>query len=250
MTNCPKVFITAAGSSRRFGGTVLKQLLPVNHEPIIRRTIRQVRETSPDSEVYILTWHPQLFFHDVQTIHTHTRPPELADTILLSERYWGSRNVVLMGDVVFSDDAIRRVFEGAGAGGVKVYARVGTVVKSNSERFALTFDSDHAAFVRSLLARASSEFSIEGREGSSGMRKICSAAKPGFLFPFCTDKVYGFVLFPLFRPFRDFLFFHVINECAWIPWPPVELVLLDDDPITTDIDNWQEYFAFIRSGVL
>ena len=240
------VFITAAGTSRRFGTGFVKQLLPINHEPIIQRTIRQVMSMMPDAKVYVLTWHDALLtIKDVTVIDTKTRPKELADTILLSMPYWTERNIVLMGDTVFGDAALRTIlFHPDDA--VTIFARNSYLSghKPGSERFALFFISKHADYVKAVLHRASSVLGSIGETGHSGMRKICYATRPGWQIQFITNTPIN----PVIRPARDFILYHIIKDRFWQPALPAKLEIIND-MVTTDIDNWEEYFAYIRSGV-
>jgi len=239
MTN---VFILAAGTSRRFGGKILKQELPINGEKIIRRIIRQVREYDNRINIYILTWHDTLKFGDVNIIDTKVRPQELSDTILLSYPYWGKRNVILLGDVVYSNDTINKIL--SHNNGVTIFARDKCPIKSSSERVALTFPIEYSNYLWLLLHKAARIFRYDGREGHAGMQKICLSTKPDWLLPF----VHNTPIHPLIRPFRDYFIYHIYTT-SWYPSFPVHLELVDDS-ITTDIDTPEEYQKFIAMAKL
>lgn len=250
MTNdeLPTVFITAAGNSRRFGNGTLKQLLLINGEPLIRRMVRQIREIVPDAQIHILTWHDALRFPDVTIIDTHKRPPELADTILLSEPYWSTYNVVLMGDVIYDKNTLAEILEYSE--NLNIWARYADInFKDHSERFSLTFPYDYRHQVRALLLRASGMYGQPDIDGSAGMRKICYATKPEWVVNLTTTRRFDSPFYSLIRPFRDFFCCHFIDyRSDWLPDPPVTLRYVNDY-LTTDIDNWDEYYSVLRRGV-
>ena len=241
MTKITRVFILAAGTSRRFGGKILKQELLINGEKIIRRTIRQVLEYNSKLQIYILTWHKSLMFIDVNVINTKLRPQELSDTILLSRPYWKEWNIILLGDVVYSDDALKKIL--SNNNGITIFGRDKCPTKPGSERFALSFPIEQSEYITNLLQRASKTFRKDKWEGHGGMKKICWSTHPNWLLPFVSDiPTYLFI-----RPFRDYFIYHIYTT-SWHPASPTSLELIND-PITTDIDTPEEYAAFLALGV-
>lgn len=137
MPTTPSVFITAAGSSTRFNGQT-KQLLPVDGEPIIRRTIRLVREYDPDIPIYVVTWKPDLKFDDVLVVDTVKPTNTVTDTILFTEPWWSQTNVFLLGDVVYYPQSLRKILNSRC---LKMFGSTACNGKGYSERFALTFQA-------------------------------------------------------------------------------------------------------------
>ena len=235
----PRVFILAAGSARRFNGCI-KQLLPVAGEPIIRRTIRQVREHKPDAAIWVVTWHPDLMFPDVAVIDTGTQPPQLADSMLWSKPLWGDRTIFLLGDVVYGDQALRDILEYSGP--LAVIGRDHCRIKPNSERFALTFPGHQNKTVAELLRKSTSIFANTAYENIAGIYKICLASQPAWKRIHCTD----YPVHSLLRPFRDYFVWHVLGGPLWYP-DTFRTILVDDD-MTTDIDTPEDYAAFLELG--
>jgi hypothetical protein len=234
----PNIFILAAGSSRRFNGAI-KQLLPINGEPIIRRTIRQVREHIPDAAIWVVTWHEELMFlrFQVNIIHTGFQPPQLAHSILWTESQWGPRNIILLGDVVYGDLAMRRILDYSGA--LAVFGSDHCPIKGN-ERFALSFPGEEADQVYELLAKSASLYENTDLEDHGGLCKICLATMPHWKRILCTISP----VHPLFRPARDYFIWHILGGPQW--HPDTFHTILIDDGMTTDIDTPEDYAAFLR----
>jgi hypothetical protein len=107
-----KAIIMAAGEQTRWGNSfgVPKHLIPVNHEPIVKRTIRLLRDQSvvdislvgPDSDLYRIQG---------SKLHVPKKTPAYADAdkFLSSQELWNTtgRTITLFGDVYFTEQAIR-----------------------------------------------------------------------------------------------------------------------------------------------
>lgn len=101
--------ILAAGSSIRYRG-VAKQLLPVGDETILERMIRQCRQHR---------YTPVVFTANNWIIKAldgyncdHWLPPKsdtVCDTIYHMSGFWGPRTAILLGDVIYSQDAMARI---------------------------------------------------------------------------------------------------------------------------------------------
>jgi hypothetical protein len=133
-------FITAAGHASRVNGKV-KQLFPINGEPIYHRTIRLIKAVDPNPLIYVITWRKELTHPDVVYIDTKEPTKCLYDTILRTLPYWGVRNCVLMGDTVFTEDAIRTIYNNSHR--KMCYGRYRDIKHGNPERYALTFSTDY-----------------------------------------------------------------------------------------------------------
>jgi choline kinase len=56
MKRCKKVFILAAGNCSRWNG-ICKQLIQIDGEPLIHRTVRLIRECDENADIYIVSTH-------------------------------------------------------------------------------------------------------------------------------------------------------------------------------------------------
>jgi hypothetical protein len=243
----PTVFLLCAGSSRRVGTT--KQLLPVGGEPMIRRTIRLVREINPEIKIYMITWHPELMFDDVTVIDTRTRPPQLTDTILFSKPYWQDRNIFLTGDTVYDKGTMAKIL--SDGEDITIFCRDSCPMKPSSERFTFSFSKDDSEKVTRLLQKCSRIYLGTTHEGCCGLGKICYSTKPEFLIGLVSPVLYidgTHNYLHLIRPFRDFFIFHIYRD-FWKPWNTITLKPVTDN-ITTDIDTPEEYRDFLALGVV
>jgi hypothetical protein len=242
----PTVFLLCAGFSKRVGST--KQLLPVGGEPIIRRTIRLIREIDPSISIYMLTWKPELMFDDVIVIDTGGRPPQLSDTILFSRPYWKERNIFLTGDTIYGERTMKKIL--ADMKGITVFYRDSCPTKPSSERFTFSFSIEDSERVIQLLQKSSRIYTGTTHETCCGLGKICYATKPEYLMWLISPIVYidgTHQHIRLVRPFRDF-FIYSIHQ-FWKPWDTIRLVPVDD-AITTDIDTMEEYNTFVSLGLV
>lgn len=107
------VIIPAAGDGTRFDGDGPKQLLDINGEPLIKRLVRQLKER--DHRAVVLT-HNEMITTALRydcPIYWPAMSRYLIETIYHAPIMWTSfeRHVVLLGDCVFSDDALDTIFE-------------------------------------------------------------------------------------------------------------------------------------------
>lgn len=99
------VFILAAGSQKRWqkGNPEypIKQLVPIDGEPLLDRTIRQLKERGYDARV--ITHRKELmrdnYIHPVDNSYTVT-------SIMSAVSHSGKKNLVLLGDVYFTEEAM------------------------------------------------------------------------------------------------------------------------------------------------
>lgn len=139
------IFIAVAGQHKRFGDTE-KCTLPVNGEPLIRRTIRLLKEKFPGVQPCILTWNTDLLFPDCEYVLTgKTRC--LAETILKGKDTWHGSVYILLGDVVYTGNFIDRVFD---VPGIAVFASTGNG-KWYSELYTLSFDEKNYRYMEKVL---------------------------------------------------------------------------------------------------
>lgn len=139
------IFIAAAGQHTRFGDTDKCRVL-VNGEPLIRRTIRLLKEKFPGVRPCVLTWNKELIFPDCDYILTgKTRC--LAETILQSRNKWHGIVYVFLSDVVYTGSFIDRVFD---VQGIAVFASMDDR-KGYSERYTLSFAEKDYQYMEKVL---------------------------------------------------------------------------------------------------
>lgn len=243
----PTVFILCAGSSSRMGGEI-KQLLYVMGEPMIRRTIRQIREHNPDIKIYVITWRDELKFKDVFVIDTKVPPRQMTDSISFSRRYWREQNIFLVGDAVYGDEIIKDILEHDGDN--CIFYKDVCPNKNHTERFAWVFSKQEIPGIEEHLDKTARIFANTQYERCCGLWKICYATYPEWLARLICPVTYTNNSHPYLRyirPFRDFFVFHI--HSFWKPQRFISLIKVDDS-ITTDIDTPEEYEDFVASGVV
>ena len=215
----PTVFILAAGNSSRFGGNV-KQLADINGEPLIRRTIRLVREFNPDIPIYIVTFRKELQFDDCLTINTVKPTGCVSQSILFTEPRWGRLNVFLVGDGVFYQDTLNEVLS---TKEYTMFGKRGTAEKP-PERFALVFSKkDRDSVIKTCIASY----------GLLGFRGYCLGCYPKILW------LKQLELPLLLRKPRDVLVFNILQKIWNFYELPYNHIYLTDN--TQDIDTPEDY---------
>ena len=108
--NNTSVIILAAGDAVRFGG-IRKQLLPIGATSILKRMVDQAKHNcccptvvAADDEIIsaALSYGAQAYLP--------VNKNATCDTLLSSWELWSDRVVVLLGDVVYSNDTINKIF--------------------------------------------------------------------------------------------------------------------------------------------
>jgi hypothetical protein len=169
----PKVFIFASGLAKRWARVgpgkgketdIVKQLLPADGEPVLVRTVRQLKArglgctiVTPHQAIkqaMMAEFTDDVIDHFIDFLDAGS-PPLLVDTIAATTRFWAERNIGLMGDVWFSDRAMDIITT---PGGFHFYGRIGFshITKGQAELFAWSWDSTCFASVTQAL-RASQE---------------------------------------------------------------------------------------------
>lgn len=233
MPPLPTVFITAAGTAERFNRDV-KQLLTINGEPIIRRTIRLIREYNKDIPIYVITWDDRLKFDDVLIIDTVKTTPSVVESILFSRQYWDQQNIFLLGDVIFHPHTLHQILAYNKTG---MFGRRSHVIKPGSERFALTINHYDFEYMEDLCAICHDIMPCG--DGHGGLFCLFVVAHDPRLYPILPVKLEKF---KVIRPARDWIYYHLLFRLLWKPWFFVEV----NDPYTTDIDTPEEYAHFLR----
>jgi hypothetical protein len=106
------VFILCAGSGKRWKNHlgVPKQLVRIGGESLVGRMSRQVVSLGSPAPI-IVSRKSQIITAGNAGGFTIDATDSLAETILCTGSLWTERNVFLLGDVFFTDSAIRRILE-------------------------------------------------------------------------------------------------------------------------------------------
>lgn len=110
-----QVIIIAAGEQTRWEDyhSTPKHLIDVLGEPLLHRTVRQVRTLAPEKTDIVVVGLDERYKVDGAELHIPTKNPEHfdADKFLNSRQFWAwpGRTVVLYGDVFFTDEALMQI---------------------------------------------------------------------------------------------------------------------------------------------
>lgn len=164
--------IMCQGQSSRWAGSEPKHLAMIAGEPVIARTMRQLKELGVDHIVII---GEKKHFEQYGEVHEQRDPkPEVCNGINDTFIVWGfyirsfcDRVVILLGDVVYSDACLRAIYEDREP--LRMFGRIGenkTTGKTYDERFALAFDRAYAkpvlAAIEEVLLRPECIASLKG----------------------------------------------------------------------------------------
>lgn len=147
-----RYILAIAGDGSRWNNHlgVRKHFAPINGEPLILRTIRQIRQFDKDAEIYI-GQNPKykVSIPDV-TIYDGTTYKKGAesDRYFASTPFWNreGRTVLIWGDVYFTDDAVEKLTKLSDTW--LRYGRVGgSSLKGWGEEFAISFNPEHQDLV-------------------------------------------------------------------------------------------------------
>ena len=100
-----KVFILASGEQVRFEGSELKQLLILKGQSIIRRIQKQFEIYYP---VWGITCHEEITGEVCEFI-TPEKHRWTVETLKSTAKYWTDRTIVLLGDVIFTENAVDKI---------------------------------------------------------------------------------------------------------------------------------------------
>lgn len=131
----------------RWGEGTPKQLVAVDGEPVLHRTVRKclVRKIQPT----IVAVDPALTMPQVASFEPSDHRYWVS-TLLSCAPLWGDETIVLLGDVWFSAEAMDQIAEGSG---LRVYGRQGCSALTGGppEVFACRFSREHHTEVASAL---------------------------------------------------------------------------------------------------
>lgn len=134
--------ILAAGEARRMNGK-LKQLLPMGNTTIIGRTLTQLKSCQQRT---IMVTHKSEIAACHHRVHDPVKRDTVCDSLLSAAHLWDDRTIVLLGDVVYSNDTFNRIMDCRDR--IRVFG-------NTAEIFAIVFSSKEHAKVRAALRKAS-----------------------------------------------------------------------------------------------
>lgn len=148
------VIIMAAGSARRWTDIVPKQLVEIDGEIILYRTLRLLREAgivhptltaSPHLLNFVERWKM-----GAAEVYVPTENFQEIDRFLSCQERWGEQTLFLYGDVYYTKEAISQILHNY-APPVTFYGRrSGNTVKPYGEMFALRADTSDPLFIERL----------------------------------------------------------------------------------------------------
>ena len=199
-----RALILCAGSGERWGeyqGNP-KHLIKIEGERLIDRTVRLIKENSPSTDIVIVA-NDDRYKIEGTTLHKPVLNPDNvgADNWLSSMPLWNKegRTYFIFGDIWFSEDAMKRIFDPETKDMWFVYGRENRsrfTGKEWEEWFCMSFlpkDHDH---VQKTLERVRDDFN-DGRIGRAGGWEFYRALK-------IDDPVNHFVIIDDFTEDFDF----------------------------------------------
>jgi choline kinase len=141
------IFILAAGMAVRFNNTP-KQMLPIGKETIIERIVNKVRDRTTINPT-VVTHNSEIMIYCVEALKARCFIPiehsVTCETLLDTRGVWKERNIILLGDVIYSNDLMNMIFEVAEHGDKTV------VFGDTWEIFAIVFSkSDKEKVIEAL----------------------------------------------------------------------------------------------------
>jgi hypothetical protein len=149
------VFIPCAGDQCRWNAYlgVPKQLVDIDGEPLLYRTVRCLKERGLN-DIFIIGNNPKFAVDGVRT-YTPQASRWIVETIKSTESLWTQRNIILLGDVWFSPESLDRVISTNAP--IAVFGRKGGSELTGArwgEIFALVFRKTVAPQVSRVLGAA------------------------------------------------------------------------------------------------
>lgn len=217
-----KIFITAAGSAKRWDG-LCKQLSPVCKEPLIHRTIRLTRQLMPNAEIVIVSYRQELKIDGCTYLDTKEPTESLAHTLSEMIPYMGWMNYVLMGDVFFTLPVLKQVYS---SGTLQFFGNLRNFKGYHPERYACSIPEEDLSWIGESLKQC---------YGTRMQNEL-----PGFATP------------TFWRVFADIMNLHGILGFLYWTWPHFEYLVwrspgitIIEDPWVCDFDTPDDYLAFI-----
>lgn len=108
-----RIFILCAGKNTKYYG-ITRQLLKIDGEEILRRTIRLIKEGCND-EIFIIT-NNNIIENNIKNLYDGgivifhpTGERYHMESLYSTKKEWVERNIFLFGDIVFSKQAIKKI---------------------------------------------------------------------------------------------------------------------------------------------
>lgn len=134
--------ILAAGEAMRMNGT-LKQLLPIGETTILGRMLAQLGQRQTRS---IIITHKNAIAGCHHRFHNPENRDTTCNSLLSTSHLWDDRTIVLLGDVIYSNDIMDKI--------VSCYDPV-RVFGTTFEIFAVVFDKKSHGKVKTALRKGS-----------------------------------------------------------------------------------------------
>ena len=138
-----KVFILCAGNSKRWTWeTTSKFLVPVFNDRLLPRTVKQINRYG---NFPVIVTHEENLILDLPQSCVWLNPENrkyTCQTLDSTKKFWDSKVIILLGDVLYSNSLIDKLFSTQGK--IVFFGSL-----SQREIFALTF-TDHPAIIRGL----------------------------------------------------------------------------------------------------
>jgi len=159
--NNTKILILCAGDGTRWDNYlgVPKQLIPINGEPLLNRTLRLLCDHGYN-DIAIIAHDNRLNLKGVEFF----KPPQFRwtiETLLSTQPLWAEKTIVLLGDVFYTNQALATIL--SSNQGVHVYGRHGQnlfTYTPHGELFAISFEeNDHYKMKKHLNIARSDAFS-------------------------------------------------------------------------------------------
>lgn len=162
--NNTKVIILCAGDGTRWNNYlgVPKQLIPINKEPLLNRTVRLLCDSGYD-DIAIIAHDNRLNLDGCDFI-TPPRSRWTVETLLSTHSLWEERTLVLLGDVFYTKQALATIVSPRRS--VQVYGRFGASLftfTQYGELFAISFDENNHHKIKKHLMKACSHALSGGR---------------------------------------------------------------------------------------
>jgi hypothetical protein len=237
------IFLMANGSATRFPGRC-KHTVDIGGEPLIARTIRQL--SSYPAPVYLVTHKPEIIAHANGCGIINPGPTRtLAESILSTEPKWTNRNIILLGDVVFTHQAISTIFS------CDTLRFIGSDhrdrIKPQDERYALVFTKRDIPAVKDACNTLIAIREVYAYH-HAGL-KLLSRVMLGPI----TIRIYLLCIYPLLsmglipeeiagRHIHDFFYYNFcMPEQNW-KYRFMEV----NDPMVEDLDTPEDYAAYLE----
>jgi len=158
------ILILCAGTATRWKGNVFKQLVNIEGNPLLNRTIDQLKKENINN-IYIVSWNENLK-NDKCFFFTPKKYRYTLESLLYSKEIWGDYTIILLGDVYFSNNIIKKAI--SNNKNILFYGRINEEILKKHNRgeiFLLTFSKE----MHSILENILKELIIEAEKGNKGI---------------------------------------------------------------------------------